>query len=186
MIKEIEKEIQKCYLCEAVTKLRCNTNSYGSNTDILFIGESPAKNGWIVTGKAFYDINNKLLPTGKVLNELLKIINLTINEITFTEACKCCIPDRRMLKQSSINCLPFLEKQIVELGSKIIVPLGEHPTRILLNEKFNKFADVVGKVYEKNILGKNVLIIPIYHPSPINPKGYKNNLPIFEKIGDLI
>lgn len=91
-----------------------------------------------------------------------------------------------MLKKSSINCLPFLEKQIVELGSKIIIPLGEHPTRILFNEKFNKFADVVGKVYEKNILGKNVLIIPIYHPSPINPKGYKNNLPIFEKIKELI
>lgn len=43
-----------------------------------------------------------------------------------------------------------------------------------------------GKVYEKNILGKNVLIIPIYHPSPINPKGYKNNLLIFEKIRELI
>ncbi len=38
MIKEIEKEIQKCDLCEEVTKLRCNTISYGSNTDILFIG----------------------------------------------------------------------------------------------------------------------------------------------------
>lgn len=179
---EIEKDIQNCELCDGLTKLNCNTISYGSNTDILFVGESPAKNGWLLTGRAFYDANDKLLPTGRILNELLKILDLTIDEITFTEACKCHIPDRKLLTQTSINCLKFLQQQILELNSKIIVPLGEHPTRILISEKFSKFGDVVGRVFETNLDGKDIVIIPIYHPSPINPKGYRDNVEIFETI----
>ena len=181
-LTKVEEEIQNCNICKDLIKLKCNTISYGKNTDILFVGESPAKNGWILTGKAFYDSKNKLLPTGKVLNELLKIINLNIDEITFTEACKCHIPNRKILKETSINCLPFLESQIIELDSKIIIPLGEHPTRILINENFTKFGDVAGKIFEKEFDNKKIYIIPIYHPSPINPKGYKNNIEIFNTI----
>lgn len=182
-MKTIEKEIQKCKKCSNLKKLKCNTISYGKNNDILFIGESPAEKGWILTGRAFYDVNNKLLPTGRNLNELLKIIDLTIDDITFTEACKCSIPNRKLLKETSSNCFPFLEKQIDKLQSKILIPLGEHPTRILLKDiVFKKLGDVAGNVYTININNRDIIVIPIYHPSPINPKSYKNNLSIFETI----
>ncbi len=182
----IENDIQKCRACSGLTKLGCNTISYGTNTGLIFVGESPAKNGWILTGRAFYDGNGKLLPTGRVLNKLLKILDLSIDDITFTEACKCHIPDRKLLKQASANCLTFLERQIVGLGAKVVIPLGEHPTRILIRENFSKYRDVVGKTFRRNILGKEVLIIPIYHPSPINPKSYHENVPIFEAIGKVL
>lgn len=178
----VEESIKKCQLCKGLLKLNCNTISLGRNTNILFVGESPAKNGWILSKKAFYSPDNKLLPTGKVLNELLKIINLTIDDITFTEACKCHIRDRKFIKEASANCSQFLEEQIEGLNSRIIIPLGEHPTRILISQNFKNFKDVVGKVFYKKINEKDVLIIPIYHPSPINPKGYKDNIPIFRKI----
>ena len=182
-METIEKEIQKCNKCSNLIKLNFNTISYGKNNDILFIGESPAKNGWIVTGKAFYNINGKLLATARILNELLKKIDLTIDDITFTEACKCSIPDRKLLKECSANCFSFLEKQIGKLKSKILIPLGEHPTRILLKDiAFKKFSDVVGKTYTIKINNTDIIVIPIYHPSPINPKGYKNNIGIFETI----
>lgn len=81
MLEVIDQKIKKCKKCPGLTKLLFDTVSLGKNTDILFIGESPAKNGWITTGKAFYDQKNKLLPTGRILNELLKILDLNINEI---------------------------------------------------------------------------------------------------------
>ena len=31
-----------------------------------------------------------------------------------------------------------------------------------------------------------MVIIPIYHPSPISPKSYSGNVPIFEELGDLL
>lgn len=181
-LEVIEQKIKACQNCLGLTKLSFNTVSLGQNTDILFIGESPAKNGWLLTGKAFYDQKDKLLPTGRILNNLLKILDLTIDDITFTETCKCYIPDRKILKEASRNCSKFLKKQIIELDTKIIIPLGEHPTRILINENFKQFKEVAGQKFYRKFNNKKILIIPIYHPSPINPKSYQNNIPIFETI----
>lgn len=186
-MNKIEEKIQECNLCPNLIKLKCNTVSYGKNKDILFIGESPSKNGWIVTGKAFYNSDNKLLPTGRNLDKLLKIIDLTIDDITFTEACKCHIPDRKMLYQTAKNCLIYLKEQIFILKPKILIPLGEFPTRVLLEtESFKKFGDIAGKEFIINIKDKSFIVIPIYHPSPINPKSYIKNVPIFKKIKDII
>ena len=83
-----------------------------------------------------------------------------------------------LLKACSKNCKNIMLKQLELLNPKLIITLGEFPTRNLLNFKFNKFQDVVGKMYEVD----GYKILPIYHPSPISPKSYKGNLPIFEKI----
>ena len=45
-----------------------------------------------------------------------------------------------------------------------------------------KFADYVGKEFDISIGFRNYRLIPIYHPSPLNPKGYKDNIPIFDKL----
>ena len=72
--------------------------------------------------------------------------------------------------------------QIDILTPKLIITLGEFPTRNLLNFKFDKFKDVVGNIYEVD----GYKVLPIYHPSPISPKGYKDNIPIFEKLKNKI
>lgn len=69
-------------------------------------------------------------------------------------------------------------EQLKILKPKLIITLGEFPTRNLLDFKFDKFAEVVGNIYEVN----GYKILPIYHPSPISPKSYKGNVPIFEKL----
>ena len=72
-------------------------------------------------------------------------------------------------------------EQLKILKQKLVITLGEFPTRNLLDFKFNKFADVAGNTYEVN----GYKILPIYHPSPISPKGYKDNVPIFEKLSKI-
>ena len=47
-----------------------------------------------------------------------------------------------------------------------------------LYEKQAIFSEIVGKKYCIN----NIVIIPIYHPSPISPKSYNGNVEIFENI----
>lgn len=69
-------------------------------------------------------------------------------------------------------------KQLEILKPKLIITLGEFPTKNILNFNFLKFSDVVGQIYEVN----NYKVLPIYHPSPISPKSYKGNIPIFEHL----
>ena len=92
----IESKIKSCNLCGNLPKPTCNSFKEGKS-NILIVGESPAKDGWLKSGKAFYDVNNNLQATGKILAKLLNLLNLTIEDISFTECCKCHITDRTKL-----------------------------------------------------------------------------------------
>lgn len=72
-------------------------------------------------------------------------------------------------------------EQLRILNPKLIITLGEFSIRNLLDFKFEKFSDVVGNIHEVNWYK----ILPIYHPSPISPKSYLGNIPIFEKIKNI-
>lgn len=180
-MKDIQKKISCCSLCGNLPKLVENSIQYGT-TNFIIIGESPAKDGWIESKKAFYNTSGKLQGTGRILEKLLNNIGLSIGDIYFTECCKCIIKDRNKLEKCSINCMPILIEQLDQLPCQIILTMGLHPTQALLQIKIKKFADYVGKEFDIFLGSKKYKLIPIYHPSPLNPKGYKDNVPIFEKL----
>ena len=182
---KIQKEINNCFLCGDLQKLTENSIQIGI-TPFIIIGESPAKDGWIISKRAFYNKENKLQASGKVLEKLLNNIGLSINDIYFTECCKCIIEDRKQLEKCCKNCLPILYEQLQTLPCKILVTMGLAPTQALLGIKIKKYADYVGKIFNININNKEYKVFPIYHPSPLNPKGYKDNVPIFNILKSII
>lgn len=176
-----QDKILKCLLCGKLPKLTENSVQHG-NTKFIIIGESPAKDGWIESKRAFYNTSGKLQGTGRVLEKLLNNIGLSIQDIYFTECCKCIIEDRKNLERCSNNCMPILIEQLNDLPCEIIITMGVHPTQAILQTKIKKFADYVGKEFDVRLGNKDYKLIPIYHPSPLNPKGYKENVPIFDKL----
>ncbi len=182
MFKEIDENIKNCNKCGDMVEKFCNsqTISFGVSNDILIIGEAPANNGWRKSGVAWYDENGKLLPSGKVLQSLLDIINVKLEETTFLEAMKCYPKDRKFIPICSDNCHEYLVSQIKLLNPKYIFVLGSEATKSVLNIKFNNFNEVVGRRF---VLG-DLIVIPIYHPSPVSPLCFKGNLPIFESLAN--
>lgn len=180
-MKNIEYKISECCLCGNLPKLIHDSVQLGK-TKFIIIGESPAKGGWIESKRAFYNTSGKMHGTGRVLEKLLGNIGFSIDDIYFTECCKCIIEDRKNLEKCSKNCLPILTEQINNLPCETILTMGLHPTQALLNIKIKKFADYVGKQFNITLDNREYKLIPIYHASPLNPKGYKENVPIFEQI----
>ena len=180
LLQKIDKEVYQCTLCQNLVEKLPNSNTVflGNNNDIVLIGEAPANNGWRKSHMLWKDINGKVLPSGVILKKLFDIINRDIFETTFLESVKCFPIERKNLKICSKNCKQIMEKQLEILQPKLIITLGEFPTRNLLDFKFKKFQEVVGNIYEVN----GYQILPIYHSSPISPKSYKGNIPIFEKL----
>lgn len=180
LLNQVDEEVFNCKSCDKlVDKFPNDTTVFlGKDNDIVLVGEAPANNGWRKSHKLWCDINGKVLPSGVVLQKLFDIIDRNIFETTFLESVKCYPLERKNLKMCSKNCKDIMLKQLMILNPKLIITLGEFPTRNLLNFKFKKFADVVGNIYEIN----GYKILPIYHPSPISPKSYLGNVPIFEKI----
>lgn len=185
MKQTIQEKIDNCNLCGKLQKLSDISIQLG-NTKFIIIGESPAKDGWIESKKAFYNISGKLQACGRVLQKLLQNIGLSIDDIYFTECCKCIIENMADLEKCSKNCMPILIEQLNSLPCSIILTMGLHPTQAILNTKIKKFADYVGKDFSISLGNKNYHLIPIYHPSPLNPKGYKCNIPIFDRIKQLL
>lgn len=180
LLSEIDILVSECNSCQKLVEKFPNERTVflGDNNDIILIGEAPANNGWRKSGKLWKDPNDKILPSGVILQKLFDIIGKDIFETTFLEAVKCYPLERRNLKVCSKNCKSIMLKQLEIIKPKLIITLGEFPTRALLNFKFSKFGDVVGNIYDID----GYKILPIYHPSPISPKSYKGNIPIFEKI----
>ena len=180
MLEIIDKEIHECNLCKDMVEKFPNskTVSIGKNNKIVILGEAPANNGWRKSGIAWYDINNKLLPSGVVMQRLLDILNIKLEDTYFLEAIKCYPKDRKYLNKCSGNCRKFLLKQLNVIKPKVILSLGDSATKTILDIKYNKFSDVVGNKYEL----AGMTIIPIYHPSPISPKSYLGNIDIFDDL----
>lgn len=180
LLEEIDTEVHKCKKCQnLVDKFPNSPTVYiGKDNDIVLIGESPANNGWRKSHKLWKDVNDRILPSGVILQKLFNIIERDIFDTTFIESIKCYPLNRKNLKICSVNCKNIMLKQLEILKPKLIITLGEFPTRNLLNFKFKNFSEVVGKIYEID----NYKLLPIYHPSPISPKSYKGNIPIFEKL----
>lgn len=183
LLRQVDKKVYSCKSCDKlVDKFPDDVTVFlGKDNDIVLVGEAPANNGWRKSHKLWTDLNGKVLPSGIVLQKLFDIIDRNIFETTFLESVKCYPLERKNLKTCSSNCKNIMLEQLKILNPKLIITLGEFPTRNLLDFKFNKFADVVGKIYEVN----DYKILPIYHPSPISPKSYKGNVPIFEKLRDM-
>lgn len=180
LLNQIDEKVYTCKKCKKLVDKFPNapTVFLGEDNNIVLVGEAPANNGWRKSHKLWCDINGKVLPSGVVLQKLFDIINRDIFKTTFLESVKCYPLERKNLKFCSKNCKNIMLEQLKILNPKLIITLGEFPTRNLLDFEFKKFSDVVGNIYEVN----GYKILPIYHPSPISPKSYKGNVPIFEKL----
>lgn len=80
----LSDDIKNCKLCGELPKLIENNIQIGT-TPLIIIGESPAKDGWIESKRAFYNTKEKLQASGRVLEKLLNNIGYSINDIYFTE-----------------------------------------------------------------------------------------------------
>lgn len=180
LLDEIDAKVHICNSCNKLVDKFPNSPTVflGKNNDIVLVGEAPANNGWRKSHRLWKDVNGKVLPSGVVLQKLFDIIDRNIFETSFLESVKCYPLERKNLKSCSKNCKNIMLEQLQILNPKLIITLGEFPTRNLLEFKFEKFSEVVGNIYEIN----NYKVLPIYHPSPISPKSYTGNIPIFEKI----
>lgn len=146
----------------------------GVGRRLLVVGESPASN-WLASGRAFFAIDGRIVPTGNNLLLNLKQIEnkLNLENISFTEISKCFIcSNRRKLQACALKTWPHFIKQINYIQPKLIILLGKETTSI-----FNLLADStleIGHIQRITLLGKIYPILPLYHTSPLNTKRVQN------------
>ncbi len=121
-------EVRQCRLC-ALGSSRTNAvpGEGNSRAKIMFVGEAPGADedaqGRPFVGRA-----------GQLLDKIIAACGLKREDVFIGNILKCRPPENREPRpEEIINCLPYLQKQIEAIDPEVIVALGAHAAKTLLN-----------------------------------------------------
>lgn len=127
-LEKIADETRQCRKC-GLGSLRLNAvpGEGRPNAQIVFVGEGPGADedaqGRPFVGRA-----------GQLLDKIIAAMGLARRDVFICNVLKCRPPDNRDPKpEEVISCLPYLQRQLELINPKIIVALGAHAAKALLN-----------------------------------------------------
>jgi uracil-DNA glycosylase family 4 len=149
-------DCQKCPLAGGRTQVVFGVGDPGAA--LLFVGEGPGfhedKQGEPFVGAA-----------GKLLNELLRGIGLSRQDVYIANVVKCRPPDNRDPAPDEIEtCSPHLLAQINIIQPRVICTLGRFATKLLADTE-QSITAIHGKAKELELAGVPVLLFPVFHPA---------------------
>lgn len=155
--EELREECLGCRRCAlAETRTHVVFGDGNPQTEIMFIGEGPGENedlqGIPFVGRG-----------GKLLDDMLEIINLDRTKYYIANIVKCRPPHNRdPLAIEQEACIGYLRNQVALIRPKIIVCLGRVAAMKLIREDF-KITKEHGQWTEK----AGVWMTAFYHPAAI-------------------
>ena len=168
----------KCGLCETRHNVVFGVGK--RDADIMFIGEGPGEQEDL-TGEPFVG------PAGKLLDDMLSIIDLSRENCYIANIVKCRPPrNRDPLETEQDACIGYLRGQVALVAPKIIVCLGRIAAKRLLRPDFRITQDH-GVWTERS----GIWMSAIYHPSALlrdvtkRTETFEDLLSIREKIREL-
>lgn len=160
------KKCRKCPLGDGATNIVVGKGNV--KADILFVGEAPGRNEDL-QGEPFVGA------AGKRLDDLLKRVELSLDEIYIANILKCRPDENRDPSEEEIKlCTPWLLEQIKEIKPKVVCSLGNYATKFFLAEGNLEdmknqpgITSVHGKKKIIEMNGLKFLLIPLFHPAAI-------------------
>ena len=165
----------KCGLCE--TRHNVVFGVGNQSADILFVGEGPGEQEDL-KGEPFVG------PAGKLLDDMLSIIDLDREKCYIANIVKCRPPrNRDPLETEQDACIDYLRSQVALIKPKIIVCLGRIAATRLIRSDF-RITREHGTWTERG----GIWMTATYHPSALlrdvskRPEAFDDLMAIREKI----
>jgi uracil-DNA glycosylase family 4 len=122
-------------------------------SDVLLVGEGPGARE-DATGRPFVG------PAGQLLDELLRAIGWSREQVFIANVVKCRPPANRDPEPEEISaCRPYLDRQEAALDPAVIVTLGRHSLRRYLPDAR------IGEVHGRLRRSGGRFVFPMYHPA---------------------
>lgn len=178
---ELKQKCTDCSSCE-LHKLRTNVVfGVGKETaDILFIGEGPGEQEDL-KGEPFVGA------AGKLLDDMLSIIDLDRSKCYIANVIKCRPPHNRdPLDEEQNACFCYLENQISLIKPKIIICLGRIAAQKIIHPRFS-----ITREHGRWIYRDGVWYTAWYHPSALlrdlskRPPAFDDILNLRDKIKEV-
>lgn len=175
---ELEQQCSQCTWCGLCQTRKNVVFGVGNReADILFVGEGPGEQEDI-QGIPFVGA------AGKLLDDMLSIIDLNRQNVYIANIVKCRPPHNRDPQpEEQEACIGFLRNQVALIKPKIIVCLGRVAAKKLIDPDY-RITSQHGQWVEKN----GIWMTAIYHPSALlrdvtkRPETFDDLLSIRDKL----
>lgn len=178
-LKQVCADCTRCGLCE--TRHHVVFGVGNESADVMFIGEGPGEQEDL-KGEPFVG------PAGKLLDDMLSIIDLYRQENCYIANIVKCRPPRNRdpLETEQDACIGYLRNQVSLVKPKIIVCLGRIAAKRLIEEDY-RITRQHGQWVERN----GIWMTAIYHPSALlrdvskRPETFEDLISIRERIREI-
>ena len=178
-LKECCRQCRKCGLCE--TRHNVVFGVGNESADVMFVGEGPGEQEDL-QGMPFVG------PAGKLLDDMLSIIDLSREENCYIANIVKCRPPRNRdpLETEQDACIDYLRNQVALIKPKIIVCLGRIAAKRLIDPEY-RITRQHGTWLQKG----GIWMTAIYHPSALlrdvskRPETFDDLIGIRDKIHEL-
>jgi uracil-DNA glycosylase family 4 len=176
-LQDYHESIQDCQQCSlGSTRTHFVFGVGNPHADLMFVGEAPGERedmeGVPFVGRA-----------GKLLDDILKAIELTREDVYIANVLKCRPPNNRDPNREEIDlCEPYLIRQIEMIKPKLLVALGRISATTLLRSS-DSLTAMRGQVFDYH--GTDMVVT--YHPAALlrNPNWKRPAWEDFQKIRDM-
>jgi len=161
LLGKFERKVGRCKKCELASSITNTVPGEGSPAaKIVFVGEAPGededKQGRPFVGRA-----------GKLLDKIIAAMGLSRKDVFICNILKCRPPGNRdPLPDEIAKCVPLLHEQLKIIGPDIIVALGAHAAKTLLDSK-ETIGRLRGKIheYQPGDGAEAIRLVATYHPA---------------------
>ena len=163
-IQDLNMEIRGCKKCRlSETRIHAIRGEGNLGAKLMLIAQAPGEN----------EDREEIMfigPSGKILDELLRISDIDRKELYMTNLVKCMLPKYRKPKQDEIDmCSNYLDREMELINPETMVPLGHYATTYVFKKyslplpSTQEFYTIYGKLF----LSGNRKILPLQHPAAV-------------------
>lgn len=147
-------ECNRCQLCQGRRNVVFGVGN--QNADIMLIGEGPGEQEDL-QGEPFVG------PAGKLLDDMLSIIDLDRTKVYIANIVKCRPPHNRdPFEEEQEACFDYLAQQIALIQPKIIICLGRISAKKLIDPAYR-----ITREHGMWLCQNGIWMTAIYHPSAL-------------------
>ena len=153
--EELQDKVKDCTRCDLSSSRKNTVFGEGSrHSPLVLVGEGPGSDedgqGKPFIGKA-----------GRLLTQILASVDIAREGVFITNVVKCRPPgNREPVPDEMMACSVFLETQLALLRPKILITLGNTPTKWLL-----RTSEGITSLRGRWIPWRGILLFPMFHPS---------------------
>ena len=182
-MQQIAVQVEACRKCEiGSTRTHSVAGEGNPQARLVFVGEAPGADE-DVQGRPFVG------RAGQLLTKMIHAMGLKREDVFICNTLKCRPPNNRDPKLDEIfNCLPYLKKQLEILRPEVIVALGAHAARTLLDTDL-AIGKLRGRFHEYRFSenAPAARLMPTYHPAYLlRNYSYDNRKRVWEDMQKVI